>query len=217
MQLWDDVAAKLQVSPETARRYLRQTVTLPDGRRITGMAPGASGGQLEEHRLRDTLARQLRGITEARLPYGRADVMTAQAVFEVEPHRSWRHGARQVLAYSAQCGLPPALALFGIIRRDDLLRLYLKLGDREPPMQLWWWDGHRWDHITSRARCVTMPRDARSGTCPHCHQRWVTPGGAVHHCERACQAMSHRDRDDCPATQRRREKLAEWQRERPRR
>ena len=51
-----------------------------------------AGGQLLEHRLRDKLAAQLGGITEANLPYGRPDVLTATAVFEVEPAKNWRHG-----------------------------------------------------------------------------------------------------------------------------
>jgi hypothetical protein len=73
------------VTPETARSYLRVTVILPDGRQITGWPPGAAGGQLLEHRLLDKLATQLGGITEAQLPYGRADVLTKDTVFEVEP------------------------------------------------------------------------------------------------------------------------------------
>lgn len=73
------------VTPETARSYLRETVILPDGRQITGRPPGAAGGQLLEYRLRDNLATQLGGITEAQLPDGRADVLTKDTVFEVEP------------------------------------------------------------------------------------------------------------------------------------
>jgi hypothetical protein len=98
------------VTPETARSYHRETVILPDGRRIAGWPPGAASGQLLEHRLRDNLATQLGGITEAQLPYGRADVLTKDTVFEVEPAENWRHGVRQVLAYAAQVGLPPAVA-----------------------------------------------------------------------------------------------------------
>jgi hypothetical protein len=71
-----------------------------------------------------------------------ADALTAKAVFEVEPARNWRHSVRQVLACSAQAGLPPAAALFGVIRHDAL---YLKLrGDVQgsnvgPAVALWWW------------------------------------------------------------------------------
>jgi hypothetical protein len=79
------LADLMGVAPGTARRCLRRTITLPGGRQITGWPPGTVGGNLEEHRLRDKLAAQLHGITEANLPYGRADVLTAAAVFEVEP------------------------------------------------------------------------------------------------------------------------------------
>ena len=94
------------MTPETTRNYLRATISLPDGRQINGWPPGSAGGQLLEHRLRDELATQLGGITEAQLPYGRADVLTKDTVFEVEPAENWRHGVRQVLAYAAQVGLP---------------------------------------------------------------------------------------------------------------
>jgi hypothetical protein len=67
------------VSPATAPRHLRKAVTLPDGRQIAGQAPAVSGGKLPEHELRDKLASQLDGITEAVLPYGRADVLTRLA------------------------------------------------------------------------------------------------------------------------------------------
>jgi hypothetical protein len=162
-----DLAARMEVSPATARRYLRQAITLPDGRQITGWPPGTAGGRLEEHRLRDKLAAQLRGITEACLPYGRADVLTATAVYEVETARKWRGGVRQVLAYAAQTGLPPALALFGTIHRDDLLELYIKLRGEmwwrsgAVPIALWWWNGAVWEHISSRSRCRNMPVGVR--------------------------------------------------------
>jgi hypothetical protein len=152
-----EMSGRLSVSPATVRRYLRVAVTLPDGRQIQGQAPGVAVATLPEHELRDRLARQLRGITEAVLPYGRADVLTKSAVFEVETYRGWRNGARQVLAYSSQCGLPPALALFGRIHRDDLVKLYVKLRDGRPPVQLWWWTGGSWTAITSRRACCNMP------------------------------------------------------------
>lgn len=156
------LARRMDVAPATARRYLRRTISLPDGRTIYGWPPGAAHGHLLEHQLRDKLAAQLYGVTEAVLPYGRADVLTATAVFEVEPRRSWRHGAQQVLSYSAQTGLPPALALFGAIHHDNLLRLYLKLrGDpyhgNAGALALWWWTGYSWEHISSRTRCRNMP------------------------------------------------------------
>jgi hypothetical protein len=159
----EKLAARLDVAPSTARRYLRASITLPDGRVITGQLPGCAGVTVTEHRLRDELASQLRGITEASLPYGRADVMTAAAVFEVETAANWRTGMRQVLAYSAQCGLPPALALFGKAHRDEVLELYLRLRDGKPPVQLWWHSGYGWQHITSRRVCRNMRAPERSG------------------------------------------------------
>jgi len=154
--------ARIDVTSATTRRYLRRTITLADGREFTGWPPGTASARLEEHRLRDKLASQLGGITEANLPYGRADVLTTTAVFEVERADNWRQGVRQVLAYSAQTGLPPAIALFGAIHHTDLLKRYLKLRsdwwrDTCTPIALWWWAGHAWTHISSRTRCRNMP------------------------------------------------------------
>ena len=120
-----------------------------------------AGGELLEHRLRDKFAAQL-GVTVANLPYGRPDVLTATAVFEVEPAKNLRHGARQVLGYSAQASLPPAIALFGAIHHDALLKLYLKIRDgmgraNAGAVALWWWAGVAWTPISSRARCRNMP------------------------------------------------------------
>jgi hypothetical protein len=152
------------VTPETARSYHRETAILPDGRRITGWPPGAAGGQLLEHRLRDNLATQLGGITEAQLPYGRADVLTKDTVFEVEPAENWRHGVCQVLAYAAQVGLPPAVALFGTVAAERMLAVYEQLSGgqwatRPPvPVALWWWDERTWRPITGRGKCRDMAR-----------------------------------------------------------
>jgi hypothetical protein len=157
----EELAARYDVAPSTARRYLRAHVTLADGRVISGQRPGCAGVTITEHWLRDELASQLCGITEALLPYGRADVLTATAVFEVEAARKWRAGMRQVLAYSAQTGLPPALALFGNAHRDDVLKRYLTLRDGRPPVQLWWHGGYRWHHIASRRVCRNMEAPAR--------------------------------------------------------
>lgn len=152
-----EVAARMQISPATARRYMREQVTLPDGRVITGHAPGASAVTLPEHDLRDRLAKQLGGITEASLPFGLADVLTANTVFEVEPCGSWRHGVRQALAYSAQTDLPPAVALFGRGTPGEVLKLYKELGGNWPPIGLWWWTGYTWTQVTSRRSCRFMP------------------------------------------------------------
>ena len=54
-------------------------------------------------------------------------MLTSTAVFEVEPRHSWREGARQVLAYSAQYGLPRALALFHAIPREEMLTIFTEL------------------------------------------------------------------------------------------
>lgn len=146
----------LNCSPTSARRRLRAAVTLPGGRRVLGWQPGVAAVTLHEHELRDELAAQLGGITEASLSYGRADVMTAAAVFEVETYAKWRDGVRQVLAYSAQCDLPPALALFGNARGSQVLRLYYTLRDGPPPIQMWWHTGDRWEHIASPRVCRNM-------------------------------------------------------------
>lgn len=155
-------AARLDLTSATTRRYLRRTITLSDGREFTGWPPGTASARLEEHRLRDKLAFQLGGITEANLPYGRADVLTTTAVFEVEPSKNWRHGVQQALAYSAQTGLPPAIALFGAIHHTDLLKRYIQLRgdwwrDNASTIALWWWTGQTWAHISSRTRCRNMP------------------------------------------------------------
>jgi hypothetical protein len=95
-------------------------------------------------------------VTEARLPYGRADVLTATAVYEVESLGGWRTGVRQVLAYSAQSALPPVLALFGQAHHSEVLKMYLKLRDGRPPIGLYWHNGYGWQDVSSRAACRNM-------------------------------------------------------------
>jgi hypothetical protein len=131
-------------------------IKLPDGRQIRGHIPGQAGQQFRENILRDELARRVQGITEAVLPYGRADVMSQTTVFEVEPAANFRFGIRQVLAYSAQCGLPPALALFGDAHHTAVLKMYLKLRDGHPPIELWWHSDSTWWPVTSRRACRNM-------------------------------------------------------------
>lgn len=141
----------------TAARYGRKSVTLPDGRRVTGKYPGLSGVTILEHMLRDELAETVRGMTEAALPYGRADVLSEQAVFEVESYAKWRNGMRQVLAYGMQTGLRPSLALFGKAHgKDDVGRLYKKLRDGTPRVDLWWFNGTYWTHVHANAACRNM-------------------------------------------------------------
>ena len=107
--------------------HRRGSIQLPDGRSIAGirpglrrqprqsvqgLAPGLSAG-LPGHGNRRGAPRPRRPRPPDRRAHrdgpaagirGRDD---RQAVFEVEPRHSWRVGARQVLAYSAQCGLRP--------------------------------------------------------------------------------------------------------------
>jgi hypothetical protein len=136
-------------------------VRLLDGQMVRGRYPGASASVLREHRLRDELARQLRGATESVLPYGRADVLTATTVFEVEPENNWRHAVRRVLAYAAQYGKRPAVALFGAASRDTVTARYLRLRDGTPPVELWWWSFGRWWHVSSRRASHTMRDEDR--------------------------------------------------------
>lgn len=87
---------------------------------------------------------------------------SSTAVFEVEPAKTWRRGVSQVLSYSAQTRLPPAIALFGAIHHDALLKLYLKIRHgmgraNYGAIALWWWAGAAWTPISSRARCRNMP------------------------------------------------------------
>jgi hypothetical protein len=140
---------------------------------------------VEECRVRDDLARHLGGLTEAGLPLGFADVVTSRAVFEVEPRHSWQEGARQVLAYSAQCGLPPALALFRAIPAAEMLGIFTELraidlhGLHADFIDLWWWTGQAWQQITSPALCADMPHGAVFGSCGHCGRRVVWLHGSV--------------------------------------
>ena len=132
---------------------------------------------VEDYRVRDDLARQLGGLTEVCLPLRFADVATSRAVFEVEPRHSWREGARQVLAYSAQCGLPPALAIFRAIPAADMLAIFTELraidlhGLHANFITLWWWTGQAWQQITSPESCADMPHGAVFGLCGHCSDR----------------------------------------------
>jgi hypothetical protein len=185
--------------------HRRALIHLPGGRSISGFLAGHAGKRggesmdlflarqrgcpesetVQEYRLRDDLARQLGGLTEVRMPLGFADVATDRAVFEVEPHHSWQMGARQVLAYAAQCGLPPALALFRAIPEAKMLGIFNRLRAinlhglcRSKFIDLWWWNGKGWEQITSPASCANMPRGARFETCTYCghHIAWLDEG-----------------------------------------
>lgn len=168
----DEVREALRQVDDPRRARLgeepKATTSKPRPRRLsrgglTGAVPGSSGATLLEHLLRDDLARHLDGCTEARVPYGRADVATETHVIEVEPLRSWRHGIRQALAYAAQCDLAPGLALFGAASADDVLAMHLRLRDEHrshggPHVALWWHtgDARGWIRISARVDVCTM-------------------------------------------------------------
>lgn len=134
----------------------RPRLSLPNGRTVSGRQPGDAPSSLLEHDLRDELARQVCGVTELVLPYGRADVATAATVWEVEPAPQYRTAVRQVLSYAAQSGLAPAIALFGPAHRDDVVRVYVRLRDGHPRIALWWWSERRWHEIYNRRECRNM-------------------------------------------------------------
>lgn len=211
-------------------------IALPDGRRVPGFLPGQAGRRgkrpmdlfladqrgcpateaIEEYQLRDDLARQVVGLTEVRLPLGFADVMTRDAVFEVEPRHSWRNGARQALAYACQCGLPPALALFRAITAAEMRDIFTELQAVSLPgipgssISLWWWTGQAWQQVTSLAQCADMPHRAAFGSCLYCgsgvawldgsitgcdyDSRW--PVREMHCCEQLCPA-EHENVEGC--------------------
>lgn len=77
-----------------------------------------------------SLDEHLDGVCEATLPLGRVDVLTSTLAIEVESTTNWRAGARQALAYAAQTGTQPALALFGPPPRPEFERIYLLTRDR---------------------------------------------------------------------------------------
>jgi hypothetical protein len=134
----------------------RPILTLPSGRKVRGHPP-FDNRKLLEHVLSDELARQVDGLVEVVLPYGRADVATTKRIFEVEPLKNWRAGVRQVLAYAAQSELRPALALFGSkAHHTEVLKLYMKLRDGTPQVELWWRDGRYWRWISNRHECRNM-------------------------------------------------------------
>jgi hypothetical protein len=137
-------------------KYGRRHITVPNGRIITGRIVGLSAVTLLEHTLRDELATEVRGVTEATVGYGRADVLTADTVFEVEPFGAWRHAVRQAIQYAAQTGCQPAVALFGDAHRDVVLDIYIRLRDGKPFISLWWYSDNRWRNIGSRRECRAM-------------------------------------------------------------
>lgn len=152
-------------------RVARVVVTCPNGRRFSGRHVALLKIVLPEHELRNRLAKQLGGAAEAKVPYGRVDVLTAATAFEVKPWRNWRSAVRQVLSYSAQTGCEPAVALFGRALSADVLRIYIRLRDSDPPVALWWWGACGWVQIRSRRECMGKP-EFRWGEEPECS--WAT-------------------------------------------
>lgn len=138
----------------------RSWITTTSGWAFKGSIPGADGAATGEAFYRDKLARQLRGLVEVALPFGRADVATTTDVFEVEPVDRWRHGVRQVLAYAVQCNLVPNIALFGETTKDERLRMYLRLRDKLRCECVLWLYGptYGWYRVTSRPAALRVPR-----------------------------------------------------------
>jgi hypothetical protein len=139
--------------------HRRTVLRLNDGRTFPGRLPVDSAVTCGEHVFRNSLAERVHGLVEVSLPFGRADVMTTTDVFEVEAHRSWRTGMRQVLAYGAMVGLRPQLALFGVpTTPEGRLALYLKVRDSGAGVGLWFHgERHGWRLIGSRPSALLIP------------------------------------------------------------
>lgn len=125
----------------------RPTVTAIDGRTYRGIWPEAVKTPHEGPYI-VALARQLGGVPEVTLPVGRADVATSTDVYEVEPVKSWRYGARQAFGYAGMTGMAANLALFGMA---EYLSIYLQIRDRMPGLTLWRWHDGKWQRVTTRS------------------------------------------------------------------
>lgn len=133
-----EVARRLGISDRHLRRYERE---------FSGMAEAAITEDLPEVHFQELLHSQMGGRREAPLGFGRADLMTDDVVWEVEPVSRWQHGTRQVLAYAAQCHLRPALAVYGKAKNTEVIRIYRRLRDCPTPVELWWWTGNTWRRV----------------------------------------------------------------------
>lgn len=114
----------------------------PAAERASAGSPPAvrrPGARLPESHYRDLLASQTGGTTEARLPFGRADVLTDTTIWEVEPVSTWRAGVKQALQYAAQVPQQGALALYGDHRKLPLI--WRDLQELPEPLELWWLTG----------------------------------------------------------------------------
>lgn len=107
---------------------------------------------MNESHYRDLLAETVGGRTEVSIKLGgRADVMTSTDVYEVEPLGTWKVGLRQALGYAAFSGLRGNLAVFGFMRSDEAVALFLQLREAPIDIGLWLYDANRgWSRITSR-------------------------------------------------------------------
>ena len=215
----------------------RTSIRLANGRLVWGYLPGQSRkgarytpvseffqylevDSIQEYQVRDELARQLGGIVEGNAVHGKtilgfADVVTRERAFEVETYQYWRDGVRQAMQYAVQFNLVPALALFRVIRQQKMLDIYNEVREIELPglragssVELWWWAGSRWEHITSPAQCSDMPRGIRFGHCSYCGDPVAWHGDSdisysarwdpmeMHCCAQLCEA-EHRGVKGC--------------------
>jgi hypothetical protein len=76
-------------------------------------------------------------------------------------------------------------------------------------IELWWWTGAQWEHITSPGQCSDMPRGIRFGPCEYCgdpvawyrdeslsyNYRWGRIA-QMHCCSEQCR-LEHADIDGC--------------------
>lgn len=131
-----------------------QAVLLSSGREVPADDPRTAQCWKREHWLRDQLALSVRGLVEARLDFGQADVMTPKRVFEVEHVKSWGKGAQQVLAYAYQTKQRPVLALFGEATHRHVRVIYEKCLANK--MHLWWHVNGRWKYISEGQRIQAM-------------------------------------------------------------
>jgi hypothetical protein len=108
---------------------------------------GFSSMTVREHRVRDHFAaRYVRAKTEARMDFGRVDVMTEEFAVEVEPFATWKHGVRQALAYAQESGKRPAVAIYGDITGNEATRVWNQCAGLVTVFLL---DGDRWYRIRS--------------------------------------------------------------------
>ena len=134
--------------PEIPRLYRPdQAVLLADGREIPADNPKTASRSKPEHWLRDQLAFKVRGLVEARLPFGRADIMTPQRIFEVEHFRSSGTGAVQAFGYARQTQQQPVLALFGAASHHRMRDVYQRCQDTG--LVLWWHLDGDWHKISN--------------------------------------------------------------------